>query len=310
MKVLLICTNDWANVGGAMLKNASLVKDLELWGLKRHKHKFGYTDQMPTSLPLDDRHFDILHVLHSDVTCINWASEIGITWKKLVVQHGGTVFRQNADRINEQIWGRADMTLFETPDLYHLADRSGGALCRLWAPPLTLDPRLGANDAIVCTDPTNITIGHFPSNPVVKGSAVIERVMYAMQRDFPNVSCKLTTEQRSWEETLVDMLGCDIVIDALAPFQRAAKYGAPGVQAREAAYLGKCVITHNLWASDDMTLPFLIANDSITLDTLLRGLVTCPDNIDKIKSRSASWALAANERAMLKLVAAYGRLVK
>jgi hypothetical protein len=102
VRVLLICTDDWANVGGAMLKNASLVSGLEMYGLKRNAHKFEYDAEMPLSLSLDNRNFDILHVLHSDVTCINWASKVGITWKKLIIQHGGTRYRQNAEMVNEQ----------------------------------------------------------------------------------------------------------------------------------------------------------------------------------------------------------------
>lgn len=80
-----------------------------------------------------------------------------------------------------------------------------------------------------------LKIVHAPSNPVVKGSAIIEKtILHLQEKGYPIELIRV--EGQPNQKVLEALQGCDFVIDQLY-----ADYGMPGF-ATESAWLGKPVI--------------------------------------------------------------------
>lgn len=226
----------------------------------------------------------VVHLIASfyPMAAINWQA------CNVIVQHGGTVYRQHPDECNnvfEQIG--AQHTIIQCPDLLGL-----GAKNESWiyypVDTVKLQPDFSRKN------PEKLIIGHFPSNPAVKGTGLIRNVLYALDKKYPGkIDYLIGDNQVSWQANLDRMRRCDIIIEGCNAAQGDKVYGEWANTALEASALGCAVVTHCL-SKDKYEAEFgqlgpIIANNAQELEQELSSLLEI-DDITPIKKRCRAWA--------------------
>ncbi len=305
--VLLLAKNDWANTGFRFWRCLRSL-GLNCVMFKGNSHPFGYPDQAPihpslTGLPIDLypvtvmapylesllAQAKVVHFLASTfVVAPNWRWDKKQT--KVVVQHGGSTYRLYPERCNQIFNPIADATIIQCPDLLGLGAVNETLIyypvdCNAIVP----DYEFARPDCLV--------VGHFPSDPVVKGTARILEVIDKLLAD-PQLAGKFiyngvrnaegSAHWVSWEEQLERIRGCDVIIETLNPEIAGRKFGEWGNTALEASAMGKIVITNThsaeLYKREYGVMPALhFANTPIQLENCLRDLINM--NREKIMDR-------------------------
>ena len=207
-----------------------------------------------------------------------------------VVQHGGTVYRQSPYEVNAHFNQIARKAVIQCPDLLGLGAKNETLIY------YPVDTEFIQPD-FTRKKPGRLVVGHFPSNPFVKGSdQVIEVIKEVAEetgkvdfiaaddvelygRDYrSNRHWKLVT----WEKNLERMKKCDVIIETLASDQDGKPYGEWGNTALEAAASGCIVISNcvhrNVYEREYGDLGVHVANDRISLkEELIR--LTCIDGL-------------------------------
>lgn len=250
--VLFLCWDDNANTGYRFWMCAKYL-GLNAVMFKGKQHDFGYPAQAPlhpslSSLPICAAPVTVMapgleslinnsHVIHMiastyPMAAVNWAK------KNVVVQHGGTVYRQNPGACNSLFNQFAKKTVIQCPDLMGL-----GAVNEKWiyypVDTVNIKPDFRKKGE-------KIIVGHFPSNPIVKGTAEIEMVIRRLITEGFPVEYVGSTKRVLWLENLQRMAQCDIIIEGCNAYQGDKVYGEWGNTALEASALGCAVITHCL----------------------------------------------------------------
>jgi hypothetical protein len=246
LDVLFLCWDDNSNTGWKFLQCARYL-GLNAVMFKGKPHPFNYPNQAPvlpqlSSPPIAGAPITVMapgieplinsaHVVHLIASTYPMAA---VEWGKInvVVQHGGTAYRQNPEDCNHIFNQMANKTIVQTPDLMGLgANNESLILFPVDTDKIQPDFRQKGDKPIV---------GHFPSNPDVKGSFEIEQVLQGID----GIKLVIDYHRVSWEDNLKRMAKCDIIIDGCSPEQNGKPYGAFGNQTLEAAALGCSVITH------------------------------------------------------------------
>ncbi len=143
--------------------------------------------------------------------------------------HGGSKYRKQSDNYNE-LFQNARGTIIQTPDLLGL----------------------GANNEVLIGCPVDMSIqqvgfqsvktkfGHYPSNPMTKGTEQIKQALVAAGV-VDNIG--LNTSLLPHRKNLERIASCGIYIELFKPLQNVHLYGTFGVTALEAAMIGRPVIT-------------------------------------------------------------------
>jgi hypothetical protein len=217
----ILCADDHANFA------FNLSKCVESVAYKLNKHPFNYSEELPL-IKLEDiretyKDCDVILLVHSDWELIQYLPDVTV-----INYATGTKYRQDYQRINTKF--KAPITLIALPEFQYIAPH---AKYLVGAIDVNLpDKELG----------DKLVVGHFPSNPSVKGTMDILRIVQDMNRwhDFKFI---YSTDRVSHEENLKRINECDIYIELLASEQGGKPYGSWGISAMEAAAMGKIVIT-------------------------------------------------------------------
>jgi glycosyltransferase involved in cell wall biosynthesis len=235
--VLNISSNDWANYSyynSESLRAAGVKVD----GFKFHPHSFGYANQHPIISPtemhglINSGKYDIVQLFNSDVSMLNYVNGFR---GKLVVYHTGSGYRSNFDALNRSFNPKVWKSIIALGEFENLGAKE-------------------ANYVSVAVDTDDLTPDlklpqrpyrfiHCPSNPNVKGTNAIMRMMSqtdAQFRSFINVVDYQKHKQRYRE--------CDVYVELFNPAIDGRPYGSFGTTAAEAASMGKVVVTQNLYA--------------------------------------------------------------
>lgn len=271
--VFVFCQDDWANSGYRYSKCLRHL-GLNVMAFKMNPHPFFYPETLPTypvvtaeaiQKFVDDSHVVVLH--NSTVS-----EQINLSGKIVVAQHGGSVYRQHHKRINAYLNDRIQATIIQCPDLLGL-----GAKNEHW---ITYPVDTDFIRPIHRPPDGKIKIGHFPSNPQVKGTAAICEVIDAIKNPaFEYIGARPETAFRgikSWSENLDRIAECDVYIECLNGNINGNPYGEFGNQALEAAAMGKLVITNCLnmerYAAEYGDPFFVVANTRQELSDVLKRL--------------------------------------
>ena len=221
MQIGILCSEDHANFA------YNLSKCIDSIAYKLSPHPFGYAEQLPL-IKIEDirdayKDCDVVLMVHSD-----WELLQNLDNQLVINYATGTKFRQDHQRINSKF--NAPFSLIALPEFQYTAN---SPKYLVGAVDINLPPKkLG----------DKLVIGHFPSNPSVKGTMDILRIVEDLRRwnDFDFV---YSTDRVGHEYNLNRINSCDIYIELLASEQGGKPYGSFGVSALEAAALGKIVIT-------------------------------------------------------------------
>ena len=231
MKVGILCSSDWAAFGMGILKSLKVV-NVDCIGYALTKHIFGYKEQLevitPNKITETYKDCDVVLLVHSD-----WELMEYLPTQKIIPIHAGTKYRQGYEHINQK-FKDSPFTIIALPEFQTLAPNPKylvGAVECDWSMP----------DKIFSD---KLKVGHFPSNPEVKGTDDIIRIVKSMSNGYFDFI--YSTDRISHEENLLRIYDCDIYIEMLADKQGGKPYGSFGITALEAAAMGKIVITQSI----------------------------------------------------------------
>ena len=227
MHVLNLSSNDYANMSH---ENANALRSVGVscLDLCLSPHPFGYATQSKPATRKEIlsivNDFDYIQVFHSCPTMYEMVKH----HPRVLVYHTGTRYRNDKNNFDKLFKGRT----IETDQCEFL--RHDDSFIYL-APHTTLKPVPKHGDKLI--------IGHYPSNPDVKGTKDIERMLTPFLNDF---DIRIDTKKASHEENLARVSECHIYVELFKPELNGKPYGCFGVSAFEATALGSLVITNNI----------------------------------------------------------------
>ena len=223
MKIGILTSSDWAAFSMGLYKSLKAV-DADVIGHALTRHIFGYEEQLevitPNNIKETYKDCDVVLMVHSD-----WELNEYITCPIIPI-HTGTKYRQGHELINTKF--NSPISIIALPEFQTLAPN-----------PKYLVGAVESNWAVKDVVGRRIRVGHFPSNPDVKGTEDIVRIL----RNAENCEFIYSTERVSHAENLKRIYDCDIYVEMLASTQGGKPYGSFGITGLEAAAMGKIVIT-------------------------------------------------------------------
>ena len=211
-------------------------------------------------------------------------------WGKfpLIVQHGGTYYRQNPEPINKFFNSMTQQTVIQCPDLLNLGAKNE-SLIYYPVDTTMIQPNFTKKGE-------KLVVGHFPSNPIVKGTETI----YNAVKDIEGIEYVGATPDKvwalkPWTDNMMRFLTCDVIIETCAPDQNGKPFGEWGNTALEAAASG-CVVVSNaahqdIYKKEYGALGLHVANNPEDLRAEIIRLASLPD--DKLleeKKACCDWA--------------------
>ena len=298
--VLFLCWDDNSNTMARFWQCARYL-GLNSVMFKGRPHPFGYPNQAPihpslANIPIAPAPITVMspgieslinsaHLIHLGASTYPMCA---VDWRKknVVIQHGGSVYRQHPDSCNNLFNQIAQHSIIQCPDLLGL-----GAKNEHWiyypVDTVKLKPDFRRKGE-------KLVIGHFPSNAEVKGTDRINQVGIRAD-DNGLAEYRWSTNKLPWPAHLKRMAACDIIIEGCNAKQGDKTYGEFGNQALEAAALGCIVVTHCVhkeqYEKEFGELGPLIANNEQELEQTLRMLLSLPDDeIEYLKRKCRAWA--------------------
>lgn len=282
MKTILnISVTDYANFGhdnAESLRAAGYnVNDVAL-----SPHTFDYPEcsKVVTQEELDQliKQYDIIQVFHSP---LGLAERLKATKKPVVIYHTGTGYRQQPAPIHKAYDGWVKMHVCALPELYEAFKSRSLEPCVYMVGGVAVHLQNYQNK-------TPFKVGHYPSNPDVKGTDRIAEVFQNLLLEGLPLIFDINTSRVGYADQIKRLKTCDIYVEMLAGMQGAKDYGSFGITALEAAAMGKIVITNcthpEPYQKHYGAFPFIIANDAKELELALVELAELtPDELTELK---------------------------
>lgn len=234
MKVLNVSYDDYANFAHDNAK-ALRAAGIICVDVKTQRHAFKYPSESAIHTRKEIKRiaqdFDIIQVFHSSVAMLDVVKDLG---KRIIVYHTGTAYRDNPDMMNQAFNPYVDLSIIALGEFAGLGAKNEHYV-------------VGAVDCDVNykkpVDDMRI-IGHFPSNPEVKGTKDILRMLISdkIKHDF---ELHYTIGTVDYQTMLKNLEETDVYIELFKPTLNGKKYGSFGITALEAAARGKIVVTQN-----------------------------------------------------------------
>lgn len=313
LDVLMLTRWDWANTGYRFYRCLKRL-GLKVVFFKGEPHPFNYPEQAAIHPALRDgavtsRHPIVVQApelkpLLESAKVIHFLAgtfiETGadLSGKTCIIQYAGSTLRLEPEKVTDFFNPIVDMSLCQFPSLMGLGAKDE----TLMYYPVDTDE---IRPNYMPEDVDHVRIGHFPSKPLNKGTALILGVIDELAQDpdigpkFEYVGERALVKGRSdavdWLDNLERMRGCDVIIETIQPVLRDRAFGEWGNTALEAAALGKVVITNSihqaLYQQEYGECALQIANDAESLkETLRRILSLKPIQLVELKARTRRWA--------------------
>lgn len=204
--------------------------------------------------------------------------------KKLIMHYAGTDFR-----INRAACLRA-INPYVFRSVIALGEFNGcGAKMQRYVSVTVDTDKIGKYARKVKDGP--LTVGHYPSNPTVKGTVTIRQALSTVTDAIVHIDETLMP----YDESLKRMALCDIYVELFAPTNHGYPYGSFGTTAVEAAAMGKVVITQNLYAdfyeAEYGQCPLILAKSPKDITEAVNRLVSMPrDEFRTLAAKFKAWA--------------------
>lgn len=286
MKIINLSYDDYANFS---YNNCMALRSvgIDCNSYKRIRHQFGYEDQckivsMDQILDLI-KDADIVQLMHSDNTWLNICADLG---KRVVVYHTGTAYRNNPDNMNTFFNPIVEKCFTDQCEFIGLGMKNETYTT------VAIDTDKFKPLPWLVSGP--FTIGHYPSNPEVKGTVSIVQMIKKLKQ--PN-KFVYAIDRVNHVSQIRRMSQCDIYIEMFKPILNCRPYGCYGVTAFEAASMGKIVITNNI--REDVYYNYyqvepalFIANTENTFLSLVDDILnSSKDEIKKMQQYSREWVI-------------------
>jgi len=287
MKVIFLAARDYANVGWAYMQALKSV-GIDVQGFKIASHPFGYANEM--NVITSGKHPEVQKLVDSsDIIQIIYSSlgkmDININLNNnIVIHHGGSAYRKCFASLNG-FWNcRAKAAIIETPDLLHLGAKNEQYITS------PIDTDMLSPKFYDGNHP--LRIAHYSSSPFIrtKGTGVIINILNNLKKEF-DFDIHTSNKQVSWRDNIERVSKCDIYIDQLS------KAGEYGVSTKEAAALGKIVISSHMGVAEYNKVfgdtKVVVSNTPKDLENNLKWLLSqSPENIRRIQQETRNWIVA------------------
>lgn len=230
MKVLFASYNDYSNLCQGFSDALNSI-GIESSNAALSPHAFGYNTQVLSRNQMRNamRDVDCIIIGHTHEMILDLCAGLG---KRLFVIHTGTIYRQNPEKFNAIFNPVVERVLIDSPEFFDKGGKNVGYIAA------AMDMN---NITSVFSIARNPVFAHYPSNPVVKGTETIKKMMSCFNAAFLCDSEQIV----SHEINLKRISECDVYIELFSPMQDGKPYGSFGVTSFEAAALGKIVVTNS-----------------------------------------------------------------
>lgn len=278
MRVVNICTDDWANFSHA---NAKALRSIgvKCHDYKQNRHIFNYTEEsiIKPIEAIDFNEYDVIQIFHSDLRCLEFVKGLN---KKIVVYHTGTPYRERPQFMNEQFNPYVSISFSDHLEFHKLGAKNYTYI----ATAIDTDYIKYVDNGIV----DKIRFAHYPSNEGVKGTKEIIRMMQGIDCYFNH-----STFRKDYAQQLQRMADCDVYIELFNKEIGGKEYGHYGVTAFEAAALGRMVITQCPYKElykqyYNAELPFFICNNEKKFKETISNIIDSP-MINEYKREMREW---------------------
>ena len=269
--VLMLAGNDYANT---CLKFRDCMRSIgmSVYAFKCYKHKFNYNIQLPLiynfkyykkKYHLKETNPIYKYIERAKIINFHNTSYFKINTKNKIftVTHGGSIYRGNY-RLFNNIFNRiVSDTIIETGDLYNLDSKNPHLIIVPEQCNIVPDYTFKHKDKLV--------IGHFPSNPEIKGTRKITQAIKHVLKysnSFNYIGINNNTHKTvTWNEQIKRYKKCDIYIETCNLKLNGKTFGEWGITCKEAALCGCIVITNSLttdiYKKEYGNCPLYIANN-------------------------------------------------
>lgn len=226
--ILIGSSNDYANYSHSMGKSLrSIGLDCIDVTLSAHPFNYGSESKVVSRETFKTLSAEADHVLicHSCPILFDLNQNPSFS-----VAHTGTRYRESPQYFNE-LFQSAKHVISDQTEFFKLGK---------------MDYIVSAIDPAIYKPRTigsKLIIGHFPSNPEVKGTNEIVEMLKPFRDKF---EIRIGLNKVSHADQIRRMQECDIIIELFKPELNGKEYGCFGVTALEGAMMGKLVITQDL----------------------------------------------------------------
>lgn len=241
MKVVNITYDDYANLMYDMTE-AMKTAGVDVEAYKLVPHPFAYRRQCPV-IHIEDlrdkcERADIIQVFHTAVNCWDIAKKYKGR-KLLTAWHTGSRYRNDPTAMNDY-FKEADKVFTDQCEFMYIGynETKWHYMATAVNTDLIFDTKRISR--------TPVMVAHYPSNPVVKGTATISSIFRQADKAGRMV-CTADGSKVDHAENLRRMATCHIYVELFQPLLHGNPYGCYGVTAFEAASMGKVVITQNIY---------------------------------------------------------------
>ena len=293
MKILNVSRTDWA---GFSYDNAMALRSVgvDAESLCMIAHSFNYancsTPATRETIIRKMKEADVVQIMHSCSFSLNYYIISG-TKAKLIVYHTGSIYR-NDPVIFNKLFHNAHIHMTDQCEFMLIGDNKNKF--KYIATAVNTD--IIKRSTKTLSNP--ISFGHYPSNPAVKGSDTILKVIGDIKNQIEyrdRFSFMFSSDIVNHDKQLERMNDCDVYIELFKPILDGKKYGCYGVTAFEAAAMGKIVITQNIYEqiyneTYGLKSEFIIANTEEELSIAIRGLgELSPKLIMELQDKTYQW---------------------
>jgi len=295
MKVIFLAEKDYANVGWAYMQALRSV-GVDTQGFKTASHRFKYPYEFNIITPDRQAYIqkivdssDIIQVMHSSLGKMN----IKLDYKKknIVVHHGGSNYREQPSNLNTY-WNKISRAaIIETPDLLHM-----GANNEYYIPaPVDTDMLMLTPDKFFDGN-CPLRLAHYPTSAKMKGTDVIRKIIHDLKKKF-DFEISISEISVPWNEHMGRISKCDIYIDQLVPILKGKLCGEYGVSTREAAALGKVVVSTHMGVAEYNKVfgdtKVVVSNTPEKMkENLIWLLSQSPEDIRRIQEETRNWIVS------------------
>lgn len=259
--ILNLSESDYANYSH---NNANALRSVgqECIDLALQPHGFSYQSQSAIvglkNLESYVKMASVVQVMHSSTTIFSHIKKHA--QGKILIYHTGTRYRTNHKKLNKIFKNHTSVS--DHTEFDHLGEHH-----------YVITPVEVQKYKPCASFP--IRIGHYPSNPEVKGSNDILRMLSQFAGEFSLCHSVKNVPHYKQIERITD---CDVYIELFKPVLWGQNYGCFGVTALEAAAMGKVVITQDMNPEVYKRFygkhPFLLANTEIDFINIIDQILT------------------------------------
>lgn len=241
MRVLNISHQDFANFS---YSNSMALKSVgvDCVSVTLDKHPFDYPEHSSV-VSLEDmvelaKQVDVVQFFHDNISLFNMITPY-CKGKKLIAYHTTSLYRRDYQRLNQLMNPFIHRAVNCMPEFMGKGAKNEvymvGAVDSEYLKTFKKEPK------------RPYIIGHYPSNPEVKGTKKIIELMKEVPGEGELYEFRYSTEQVSYQDQLKRIGECDIYIEMFTEKDGlGSEYGNFGITALESSAMGKVVFTqHN-----------------------------------------------------------------